>query len=230
MPSESALHRLRLRLRPFVPRPYRPLATRALYAAGRIALRGKGAYCPCCDTSFRRFLAYPDPICPGCASAGRHRAVWLYLDRHPELMTPPPRTLHLAPERCLVDRLRDASEGYVSIDLERGRAQRVMDVMDLTFPDDSFGFILCSHVLGVVDDRQQAMRELARVLQPNGVAILLWPIRVDEAVPELNAAGFSVFVQDMRGDLDPAVVDSNGLFPAEALYICRKRVGALNDQ
>ena len=105
-----------------------------------------------------------------------------------------------------------------------------MDVMDLTFPDDSFGFILCSHVLGVVDDRQQAMRELARVLQPDGVAILLWPISVDQAVPELDAAGFSVFVQDMRDDLDPAVADSNGIFPSEALYICRKRVACANDR
>jgi len=218
------LHQLRTRLRPLVPVRYQPRVTTAVLAIAGTVLRGSRVRCPCCGSGYRRFLDYPEPLCPGCGSYARHRALSLYLDLHPELLAPPPRTLHVAPERCLRERLQGASAEYVSIDLEPGRAQHVMDVTMLAVADRSFRFILCSHVLQDVPERQQAMRELLRVLDPDGVAVVLWPLLTNhEAEPELEAAGFHVSVVHVRDEVEPDVATSNGILPDDVLYLCRRR-------
>lgn len=65
---------------------------------------------------------------------------------------------------------------YISIDLASPVAMMRMDITDLTFPDDSFDCILCYHVLEHIPDDSAAMRELRRVLKPNGWAILQSPV------------------------------------------------------
>ena len=50
------------------------------------------------------------------------------------------------------------------------------DITQIPFVDDSFDVILCSHVLEHVPEDRQAMRELCRVLKPDGWALLLVPI------------------------------------------------------
>ena len=50
------------------------------------------------------------------------------------------------------------------------------DITQIPFADDSFDVILCSHVLEHVPEDRQAMRELCRVLKPDGWALLLVPI------------------------------------------------------
>jgi ubiquinone/menaquinone biosynthesis C-methylase UbiE len=59
-----------------------------------------------------------------------------------------------------------------------------MDVTDIQSPDDSFDIVYCSHVLEHVDDDRRAMRELCRVLRPDGWAILMVPITTDRTVED----------------------------------------------
>ena len=47
----------------------------------------------------------------------------------------------------------------------------------ISFQDNSFDIIFCSHVLEHIPDDRLAMRELYRVLKPNGFAILQVPIK-----------------------------------------------------
>ncbi|MCD6663412.1 MAG: glycoside hydrolase family 99-like domain-containing protein [Comamonas sp.] len=61
-----------------------------------------------------------------------------------------------------------------------------MDKVDITdmrssYADGSFDFIICSHVLEHVQDDRAAMRELCRVLAPEGRAILMVPILLTQA-------------------------------------------------
>ncbi len=47
-----------------------------------------------------------------------------------------------------------------------------IDVTSITYDSNTFDVILCSHVLEHVLDDDKAMRELYRVLKPNGWGII----------------------------------------------------------
>ena len=95
-----------------IPRPLlQRMAGWAVPAAGLLYV-GRGRECPICGTRRRRFLPYgyvssrPDALCPTCLSLERHRLLWLYLTRETGLLRNPARILHIAPEICLMKRLR----------------------------------------------------------------------------------------------------------------------------
>jgi SAM-dependent methyltransferase len=135
----------------------------------------------------------PDPellnaVCPWCGSQVRHRALWLYVERRTDLLAAGAaggrdrtRLLHLAPEHVLAERLR-AVPGidYLSADLDQP-AMEHWDLTDVPHPDDSFDAIICSHVLEHVPDDRAAMRELRRILRPDGWAIVQVPIDYERA-------------------------------------------------
>ncbi|MCK5291996.1 MAG: class I SAM-dependent methyltransferase [Thermoplasmata archaeon] len=50
-----------------------------------------------------------------------------------------------------------------------------IDVTDIQFPDDSFDFVICNHVLEHVPNDGKGMREIFRVLREGGKAILQTP-------------------------------------------------------
>jgi SAM-dependent methyltransferase len=103
--------------------------------------------------------------------------LWLYLTRCTDLLTRPQRLLHFAPERALGARLRRVHKGgYLSGDILRGAAMRTMDIIGTGLPTQSFDAILVSHVLEHVEDDLAGMREIKRLLAPDGMAILQHPI------------------------------------------------------
>jgi SAM-dependent methyltransferase len=136
--------------------------------------RGSRLECPCCGGHYRRFVTRDgdrDAICPGCFAAERHRTLWLFLSRETDVTTGAKQILHFAPEPGLVAKLGQLP-GYVSADLEPGRAMRVMDIVDIPLEDESVDVIICNHVLEHVRDDRAALRELRRVLRPDGVAYM----------------------------------------------------------
>ncbi|MEO8348179.1 MAG: class I SAM-dependent methyltransferase, partial [Acidobacteriota bacterium] len=85
--------------------------------------------------------------------------------------------LHFTPERLFEKRLkRQKNIEYVSADLSRPRAMVHADITAIPFPKNSFDVILCSHVLAHVADDRKAVRELFRVLNSGGWAVLLVPV------------------------------------------------------
>jgi len=126
-----------------------------------------------------------------------------------------------------------------------------MDITNIQFPDGSFDVIYCSHVLEHIPDDSRAMRELSRVLNPDGWAILQVPIHgdktheglsiVDPAERErlfgqpdhvrsygldfrdrLVSAGFSVTVDGFVRSFDESDILRLGLMRNESVYFCRK--------
>jgi SAM-dependent methyltransferase len=145
--------------------------------------------CPICRARIRRFLDYSPNYrhveCPRCALHPRHRLMWLYLTRKNRyLLGPAPlKLLHIAPEKAfsaLFESLPNIT--YVSGDLTSLRAMVRIDLTKLPFPNEAFGAIYCSHVLEHIEDDKTAMRELLRVLEPGGWAILQVPIDVTRDV------------------------------------------------
>lgn len=149
--------------------------------------RWKGdRFCPVCEkysTLFASFGSNPrkDAQCLRCGSLERDRFAWLYLKRKTNLSDGwKKRMLHIAPEPALESRLRRiVGNGYLTADLLNKRVMTKMDITNIPYPDNHFDVIFCSHVLEHVQDDERGLRELSRVLNPNGWAILMVPIKAD---------------------------------------------------
>jgi SAM-dependent methyltransferase len=107
----------------------------------------------------------------------RHRFQWQLLD---ELLDGRDRSqlslLHFAPEPCLEVRLRPQFGTYLSADLFRTNVDRQVDVQNMPMADNSYDVVLCSMVLHYVEDFEAGLREINRVLKPDGLAMLPVPM------------------------------------------------------
>lgn len=163
----------------------RSLLIRMSYSLMRVTsflYRGNQVECPVCEGTFRKFLPYgynkvrKGVLCPRCFSLERHRLLWLFLKRRSRFFTDHLRLLHIAPEQCFYARFRKLSHlEYVTADLVSPLADVKIDVQHMTFPDASFDVVICNHVLEHVPDDRKAMREIHRILNPGGFAILQVP-------------------------------------------------------
>ena len=150
---------------------------------------GKGKECPVCGCRRRKFLPYgyvsqrENALCPNCLALERHRLLWLWLLRESDLgrgAMALPRMLHIAPEVALMRKFRKMyareAERYVTADLESPLADIHFDVQQIPLPDGSFDAIICNHILEHVEDDGKALRELFRVMKPNGWGVILSPV------------------------------------------------------
>ena len=157
--------------------------------------------CPICNAYFDKYLqtgttsevweqydgvgaGVRNVVCPVCHSTDRERLVYLFFrdyyfaenkDKHIKL-------LHIAPESNLSKYLMAHTnveytagdkrcDGYTYPDYVRD-----VDIMNLhDIPDNTYDVLVCNHVLEHVPDDIVAMKELRRVIKPDGIAILQVP-------------------------------------------------------
>ena len=137
--------------------------------------------CPLCTTSARRFLPFglfsrPNAMCPGCGSVERHRFLYLYLLRRTRLLYSRQRVLHAAPEPGLARHLRRVhGRAYLTVDRFDPSAGIRAPLHQLPLANASVDTVIASHVLEHVDDDASVITELARVIRPNGQALILVP-------------------------------------------------------
>jgi len=163
-------------LKRFIPKKYRPKLKRWY----KLVLYGGSRYsCPYCGLSFRRFLmcgARKNAQCPVCGSLERHRLLWFYLKDKTDLLSKKNKILHFAPERFISSWLLSSPNiDYTSADIDPDKAMVHTDITNIKFDDNCFDVILCIHVLEHIVDDKKAMKELFRVLKPNGYAVLQVP-------------------------------------------------------
>lgn len=121
--------------------------------------------------------------CFKCESSDRDRLVFLYMQRHTQLLQDNDmKVLHIAPERIIMEELMKTKKGdYQMGDLftegyvYHEKVQN-MDVTKIPFEDNRFDFVLCNHVLEHVPDDTKGMEEIFRVLNKGGQAILQVPM------------------------------------------------------
>lgn len=153
----------------------------------RIALKGKNVECVCCGEKFITFLPAgiqkrANSRCVKCGSLERNRTLWLFLKERNELFSNPVKLLHVAPEKQYYPWFAKLSNiDYHPIDLypeayNYGSKTTKMDVTKMTYEDNFFDAIICSHVLEHVPDDAKAMSEMFRVLKPKGWAIINVPV------------------------------------------------------
>lgn len=117
--------------------------------------------------------------CPKCHASDRDRLYALFFE--PVFVrlnhAVPFHFLEVAPARALSGWIKSHPHiVHRSCDLYMPEADDKADLHDLPYPDGSFDFILCSHVLEHVDDPVRATSEMRRVLKADGLAILMAPI------------------------------------------------------
>jgi predicted SAM-dependent methyltransferase len=244
-------------VRKVIPKRYHQAVARYAGYAISPLFYGRRFVCPICGGHFRKFLSFgvkprPNARCPRCGSLERHRLLWLYLRDRTNFFTDNLKVLDIAPMGCLQHKFRIMLNlDYVSVDLESAIAMIKMDITAMQFSDNHFGCIICYHVLEHVSDDQRAMKEIFRVLKPDGWAILQVPILREKTFedptitnPEergkvfgqrdhvriygldykdrLESVGFIVKVDDYVKKLGHDAIKKYGLIKDENIYLCSK--------
>ena len=150
----------------------------------RLTLRNHQSYhCPICD--YRGpFLNFKDPLypiydtlCPRCDLYERHRLQFLVMGEiGKRLDFAQLSMLHFAPEQRFSEAFRGRFAKYQTADIAAHGVDYQVDIRALPFADASFDVIFASHVLEHVDNDAAAIKEIHRVLRPNGFALLPVPI------------------------------------------------------
>jgi len=150
------------------------------------ALGVEKKYCPTCNSQVIAFLPFGQnprerAKCPKCLSVERHRATFLFLKERTRVFKDNIKFLHIAPEKIFYEIFSSQKNiDYLTADLndEPPRVMEKMDIQDIKYPDNTFDFIYCSHVLEHVPDDKKALEELNRVLKTNGNALILVPMNL----------------------------------------------------
>jgi SAM-dependent methyltransferase len=97
---------------------------------------------------------------------------------HSDLLDGRPKSLlHVAPEYEISNRLKKADFlDYWTSSFDGKNARAKIDITRISFPDDHFDAIYCSHVLEHVTEDRIAIHELWRILKPGRWALLQVPI------------------------------------------------------
>lgn len=165
----------------------------------RLKHYGRQHYCNVCNSNLKRFLPggldipviyeldivgagyHKYDYCPVCKASYRQRLVKLYLDTK-DILSKKIRILHVAPEVGLFHLLRkNNKKDYICGDLNPDSYNyyahpEMLDLTQLSYPDNSFDLIVCNHVLEHIPDDNKAIKEIYRVLDYKGIAILQVPI------------------------------------------------------
>ncbi len=149
-------------------------------------------YCAACGSMVsRRFRPGPDgrpeATCPRCGSLERHRFLSLLLGALAPELRDLDTVVEIAPSRQSTDVL-DRLEARRRVSFDAGYDARAVDALAcltrLPLRDGSVDLLVCYHVLEHVPDDCAAMREIARVLSPRGIALLEVPIKVGVVTEE----------------------------------------------
>ncbi|MFN0009583.1 MAG: class I SAM-dependent methyltransferase [Planctomycetota bacterium] len=152
-----------------------------------------GAECNVCGWRGRAFLTHCgagyvnlDAFCPRCMAYPRHRGfadlLEMRLGREIESLRPKDGLrLLFAPEPGMQMMLGRHVTGLEGVDIRRINelVRYIEDIQGLSFPDGSVDFFSCFHVVEHVPDDKKALRELARVLHPEGLAVFNVPMTFD---------------------------------------------------
>ena len=108
--------------------------------------------------------------------------IWIYLQNHTRIFNAKSALLHIAPEFELMQEfLKFKNISYSACDnftdsYEYFGAVKKEDLCNLTYPENSFNFIVCNHVLEHIEDDRKALESLYSVLSENGILIITVPI------------------------------------------------------
>lgn len=224
-----------------------PVLRRVLY---QLFYKGKKHSCSVCKAELNQFiehnhLGFQDKICPNCGSLGRTRTLIKLLENEYLNTDSIVRLLEFSPHRSSFNYFSNLPFVlYTANDFEdEFLAHTKHDITALPFNDYGYQIIVCYHVLEHVLNDKQAMHELYRVLDSNGVALLQVPFLIDQPTlenpayntPELRLEHYGqedhvryYGLNDFVKQLQSVGFECTVLKPNESLFINSCEVEGLN--
>ena len=147
-------------------------------------------YCPICKKygHFTKMGVKPRYAvkCPNCKSLERHRFLYFIYQKYFLNTNKPIKILHTAPEKGIYNLIKkNLNIEYTAIDISPERYSfcdcKKEDVTDLSFADNTFDFVISNQVMEHILDEKKYLSELTRVLKPDGVFLLNFPVFMDRA-------------------------------------------------
>lgn len=167
-----------------IPRPVLIRLSYVIKFFAPIIFYGKKYKDPINGKTYRKFLPYgysekskrKNVLSPGTLSLERHRLLWLFLKTQTDFFTNHYKVLHIAPEQCFLPIFKKMKNlDYTTADLVSPIADLHFDLHHIPLPDNSYDVIFANHVLEHVENDIQCMKELYRVMKPNGWGIFQVP-------------------------------------------------------
>ena len=146
----------------------------------------QACHCPCCGWRGRRFLPFLavrrftfNHRCPSCNSAPRHRAHRILYDNVLGFSTRSGDLLYFAPESNVAFFRQNRQLAVKTSNYPSGDADFHIDILQIPFPDNSWDYIVCHHVIEHLSDDRRGLAEFFRILRPGGMAIVSVPMNLD---------------------------------------------------
>lgn len=143
-----------------------------------ITYSGNSHHCEICKTNLKCFVKIQsnDLLCPACGSRSRTRRLYHMLLNENALQG---NVLHFSPSRSLYRIFKKVSSMvYFSTDFENEFvADYSVDIRKNYFESNFFKTIICYHILEHVPEDLLAIKELFRVLSPNGKCYIQTPFK-----------------------------------------------------
>ena len=143
---------------------------------------GKSNLCSCCGRYLRKFNSYgfkmrKSAICPVCGSLERHRFLIIFLKTKTTFFLRNIKLLHFSPNNSLKNLFRNHNNiRYITTDLNSSNILIRNDITNLSFKNNIYDVIICSHVLEHIKNDNLALKELYRVLKTKGWGIIQIPL------------------------------------------------------
>lgn len=143
------------------------------------------------------------------------------------------KMLHFAPERFFHPLFRRQFGTYETADLNMRGVDYSVDMRELPFADASYDFIMASIVLDYIPDDTRAIKEVRRILKPNGIAILSVSLVCEKTIEyskpnpyesyHVRASGMDYFERYERYFRKVERISSDSLPPQYQLFIYEDR-------
>ena len=116
-----------------------------------------------------------DVLCPICRALPRHRILALWCEKHTAELRDA-SILYFAPERSMMRWMERNDITCTTADLNSNGVDLKLDIQATGLEDASYDVVIANHVLEHVDDFRKALREVYRILKPNGFFICSFPM------------------------------------------------------
>jgi len=144
--------------------------------------KGSNHECVICEFKASDWVNLPnhDLLCPNCGSLSRDRRLWQLVKEN--YIKNDIQILDFSPSRPLFRKWKkEKNVNHIASDLSGDFIADVsFDITQIPEQDNQFDLIICYHILEHVIDDVNAMKELHRVLKPNGTVLIQTPFKEGE--------------------------------------------------